>query len=162
MINRKRAQALRQLWGRVNASTRGVFGCSGAGRSRCDHWWLPQRAPASISHAVSGYRAVPLLCAIGLFFRPAAVAVSRGYRRERIGIGPEESRAATLAGSVLVAGCALPAGFLAHPEWALSPDLGMASPAFCSTQLVVIGTPIAVVLSLLARIFARQLLRRLQ
>ena len=67
-----------------------------------------------------------------------------------------------LAGSVMVVVCGLPAGFLVLRNEALSPDLGMASPLFGLLSVVMVGTPIAVVLSLTGRVFARQLLRRRQ
>ena len=118
--------------------------------------------PASLSDTLYAYQAVPLLCVIGLLFWPAAIAVSRGYRRSRIGVGSDEFRAVLLAGSVMVVACALPAGFLVIRNEALSPDLGMASPLFALLSAVVVGTPIAVVLSLTSRVFARKLLRRLQ
>ena len=118
--------------------------------------------PASLSNTLYAYQAVPLLCVIGLLFWPAAIAVSRGYRRSRIGIASDEFRAVLLAGSVMVVVCALPAGFLVLRNEALSPDLGMASPLFGLLSVVMVGTPIAVVLSLTGRVFARQLLRRRQ
>jgi exopolysaccharide biosynthesis polyprenyl glycosylphosphotransferase len=118
--------------------------------------------PAALSDTIYAYQAVPLLCVIGLFFWPAAIAVSRGYRRARIGVGSDEFRAVMLAGSVMVVACSLPAGFLVIRNEAHSPDLGMASPLFALLSVIVVGTPITVVLSLLARIIARRLLRRLQ
>ncbi len=118
--------------------------------------------PASLSDTLYAYQAVPLLCVIGLLFWPAAIAVSQGYRRSRIGVGSDEFRAVLLAGSVMVVACALPAGFLVIRNEALSPDLGMASPLFALLSAVVVGTPIAVVLSLTSRVFAWKLLRRLQ
>ena len=62
----------------------------------------------------------------------------------------------------MVVACALPAGFLVVRNEALSPDLGMASPLFALLSVVVVGAPIAVVLSLMGRVFARKLLRRRQ
>ena len=52
----------------------------------------------------------------------------------------------------MVVASALPAGFLVIRNEALSPDLGMASPLFALLSAVVIGTPIAVVLSLTSRV----------
>jgi exopolysaccharide biosynthesis polyprenyl glycosylphosphotransferase len=118
--------------------------------------------PALMSGPLYAYQAVPLLCLIGLFLWPASIGASRGYHRARIGIASDEFRAVLLAGSVVVVACALPAGFLVIRNAALSPDLGMASPLFALLSALVVGTPIAVVTSLLARIFARTLLRRLQ
>jgi exopolysaccharide biosynthesis polyprenyl glycosylphosphotransferase len=118
--------------------------------------------PASVSDTLYAYQAVPLLCAIGLLFWPLAIGVSRGYHRARIGVGSDEFRAVLLAGSVVVVACALPAGFLVIRNEALSPDLGMASPVFALLSALVVGTPIAVVLSLMSHVFARKLLRRMQ
>ena len=118
--------------------------------------------PASLTDTLYAYQAVPLLCVIGLLFWPAAIGVSRGYRRARLGVGSDEFRAVLLAGSVMVVACALPAGFLVIRNEALSPDLGMASPTFALLSAVMVGTPIAVVLSLVAHLIARRLLRRRQ
>ena len=118
--------------------------------------------PASLTDTIYAYQAVPLLCVIGLLFWPAAIGVSRGYRRARIGVGSDEFRSVLLAGSVMVVACALPAGFLVIRNEALSPDLGMASPTFALLSAVMVGTPIAVVLSLVVHLIARRLLRRRQ
>jgi exopolysaccharide biosynthesis polyprenyl glycosylphosphotransferase len=118
--------------------------------------------PASLSDSLYAYQAVPLLCVIGLFLWPSAIGVSRGYRRARIGVGSDEFRTALLAGSIMVVACALPAGFLVIRNEALSPDFGMASPLFALLSVLVVGAPIAVVLSLMVRLFARKLQRRLQ
>jgi exopolysaccharide biosynthesis polyprenyl glycosylphosphotransferase len=118
--------------------------------------------PASLSDTLYAYQAVPLLCVIGLFFWPAAIGVSRGYRRAQIGVGSDEFRSVMLAGSIMVVACALPAGFLVIRNEALSPDFGMASPLFALLSVLVVGTPIAVALSLMVRLFARKLQRRLQ
>ena len=118
--------------------------------------------PASRTDTLYACQAVPLLCVMGLFFWPAAIAVSRGYRRSRIGVGSDEFRAVLVAGSVMVVACGLPAGFLVIRNEALSPDLGMASPLFALLSVLVVSAQIAVVLSETSRIFARMLLRRLQ
>jgi exopolysaccharide biosynthesis polyprenyl glycosylphosphotransferase len=118
--------------------------------------------PASLSDTLYAYQAVPLLCVIGLLFWPAAIGVSRGYRRTRIGVGSDEFRAVLLAGSIMVVACALPAGFLVIRNDAHSPDLGMGSPLFALLSALVVGAPIAVVLGLMARLLARKLQRRLQ
>ena len=118
--------------------------------------------PASLSDSLYAYQAVPLLCVIGLLFWPSAIGVSRGYRRARIGVGSDEFQAVLLAGSIMVVACALPAGFLVIRNEALSPDLGMASPLFALLSALVVGAPIVVVLSLMVRLFARKLQRRLQ
>jgi exopolysaccharide biosynthesis polyprenyl glycosylphosphotransferase len=117
---------------------------------------------ASMSDTLYTYQAVPLFCVIGLLFWPAAVGVSRGYRRDRIGIGPDEFRAVMLAGAVMVVACALPAAVLVLRNKALSPNLAMASPLFMLLSVVVVGAPIAVVMSLMARVIARRHLHRLQ
>jgi exopolysaccharide biosynthesis polyprenyl glycosylphosphotransferase len=118
--------------------------------------------PASMSDTISGYQAIPLLCLISVLLWPAAIGVSRGYRRARIGIGPEEFRAVMLAGAVMVAGCALPAGFLVVRSGVLGASRAMASPLFVLLSALVVGAPIAVVMSLMTRIFARTQLHRLQ
>src|SRR5688572_17344758 len=99
---------------------------------------------ASMSETLSANQAVPLLCLLGLLFWPAAVGLSRGYRRTRIGIGFDEFRAVMLAGVVVVAGCALPAGFAALRNDALSPQLPIASPLFALLSVAAVGAPIAV------------------
>jgi exopolysaccharide biosynthesis polyprenyl glycosylphosphotransferase len=117
--------------------------------------------PASISHTLHFYQAVPLICLVGFLFWPLAIALSRGYRRARIDVGSSEFRAVMLAGTVLIMALALPAGVLAvggdglgHSQMPRSPLLLL--------KVAVVGVPIAVVLSLAARIFARKLLHRLQ
>ena len=62
-----------------------------------------------------GSNAVPLLCLVGLVVWPAAIAMCRGYRRNRIGIGFDEPGAVIRAGMVVVVAGALPAGFMAVP-----------------------------------------------
>ena len=67
--------------------------------------------PASISNTLSGQpHVVPLLCLVGLVVWPAAIAMCRGYRRNRIGIGLDEPGAVIRAGMVVVVAGALPAG----------------------------------------------------
>ena len=117
---------------------------------------------ASMSETLAANQAVPLLCLIGLLFWPAAVGISRGYRRTRIGVGFDEFRAVMLAGLAVVAACALPAGFAALRNDALSPHLAIASPLFALLSVAAVGAPIAVVLSMMARVLARKLLHRLQ
>ena len=114
--------------------------------------------PASMSHTFYFYQAVPFICMVGLVFWPAAIAVSRGYRRARIDVGSSEFRAVLLAGTVLVMAIALPAGFLALPNEGLVPG----SPLFALLKVTAVGAPIAVLFSLTARLFARNLLHRLQ
>ncbi len=63
----------------------------------------------------------------------------------------------------MVVACALPAGLLAIPTEALThPTLSLPSPLFAPLKPVTVGTPIAVVLSLMARFFARRVLYSLQ
>ena len=77
--------------------------------------------PASISNTLSGHNTVPLLCLIGLVVWPAAIAICRGYRRNRIGIGFDEPGAVIRAGMLIVVAVALPVGFMAVPTGALNP-----------------------------------------
>jgi hypothetical protein len=116
--------------------------------------------PASLSDSLYAYQAVLLLPVIGLLFWPSAIEVSRGYRRARIGVGSDEFRTVLQAGSIMVVACALPAGFLVIQNEALSPDV--ASPLFALFSALVVGAPTAVVLSLMVRLFARKLQRRMQ
>jgi exopolysaccharide biosynthesis polyprenyl glycosylphosphotransferase len=113
--------------------------------------------PASISDTLYFNQAVPLVCVVGLLFWPVAVALSRGYRRARIDVGSSEFRAVMLGGTVLITALALPAGFLPAPnDWVhhRSPLLLL--------KVAVVGAPIAVLLSLTARLFARKFLHQLQ
>ncbi len=90
-------------------------------RSRCADWWCNcSNTRINECHALQ-YQAMPLLCVIGLLFWPTAIALSRGYRRVRIGVGFDEFRVLMLAGIVIVAASALPAGFLAVPDDGLGP-----------------------------------------
>jgi exopolysaccharide biosynthesis polyprenyl glycosylphosphotransferase len=115
--------------------------------------------PASISNTLSlGYR-VTLLCLLGLVVWPAAIALCRGYRRNRIGIGFDEPGAVMRAGMVVVVAGALPAGLMAVPTGTLDPNGAL---MVALLKLVVTGTPFAVLLSLLVRFFARRVLHLLQ
>jgi len=119
--------------------------------------------PASMSETLSANQAVPLLCLIGMLFWPATMALSRGYRRIDIGVGSDEFRAVMLAGIVLVATCALPAGFfVVFQNEAVNLHLATASPSFAFLSVAVVGAPIAVVISVIARILGRKLLHRRQ
>jgi exopolysaccharide biosynthesis polyprenyl glycosylphosphotransferase len=117
--------------------------------------------PASMSHTLYFYQAVPLICMVGLLFWPVAIALSRGYRRARIDIGSSEFRAVMLGGTVLIMALALPAGVLAVANEGLDQGQVPASPLLL-LKVAVVGVPIAVFLSLTARLFARKLLHRLQ
>ncbi len=122
--------------------------------------------PASISDTLSGYNnAVPLLYLVGLVLWPLAIAVCRGYRRNRIGVGFDEPGAVMRAGMLLVVACALPAGFMAVPTGALN-STGAATlyalTLYALLKLVAVGTPFAVFLSLIVRFLARKLLHLLQ
>ena len=112
--------------------------------------------PASISDTLYFNQAVPLVCVVGLLFWPVAIALGRGYRRARIDVGSGEFRAVMLGGAVLIIALALPAGFLPVPNSHVpgSPILLL--------KVAVVGVPIAVFLSLTARLFARKFLHRLQ
>jgi exopolysaccharide biosynthesis polyprenyl glycosylphosphotransferase len=118
--------------------------------------------PASISNTLSGNNAVPLLCLVGLVVWPAAIAICRGYRRNRIGIGFDEPGAVIRAGMLVVVAGALPAGFMAVPTGALNPTGALTLTLYASLKLVATGTPLAVLLSLLVRFFSRKGLQFLQ
>ena len=77
----------------------------------------------------------------------AAIAVARGYHRAQVGFGSDEIRSVLRAGVALVFVGAFPAGLM--QETAL-------------LKLVVVGTPAAVVLSLIIRYVARKSLHRQQ
>ena len=109
--------------------------------------------PASISNTLSGQpHVVPLLCLVGLVVWPAAIAICRGYRRNRIGIGLDEPGAVVRAGMVVVVAGALPAGIIAGDPLTL----------YALLKLVATGTPFAVLLSLMVRFFARRILHLMQ
>jgi exopolysaccharide biosynthesis polyprenyl glycosylphosphotransferase len=117
--------------------------------------------PASISHTLYFYQVVPLICAIGLLFWPFAIGLSRGYRRARIDAGSSEFRAVILGGAGLIMALALPAGFLPVPNEVLDKGQVPGSPLLF-LKVAVVGAPIAVFLSLAARLVARSFLHRLQ
>ena len=117
--------------------------------------------PASISNTLSGHNVVPLLCLVGLVVWPAAIALCRGYRRNRIGIGVDEPRAVMRAGMMVVVAGALPAGFMAVPTGALDPNGALTLTLYALLKLVATGTPFAVLLSLLVRFVARRVLHLL-
>ena len=119
--------------------------------------------PASISNTLSGRYAVPvLICLMGMVIWPAAIALCRGYRRNRIGIGFDEAGAVLRAGMVLVVAGALPAGLMAVPTGALDPFGELTLTLYALLKLVVIGTPFAVLVSLIVRFLARRVLHHLQ
>jgi len=118
--------------------------------------------PASISNTLSGYNAVPLLCLIGLVVWPTAIAICRGYRSNRIGIGFDEPGAVIRAGMLIVVAGALPAGFMAVPTGALDPTGAFTFTLYALLKLVATGTPFAVLLSLAVRFIARKSLHFLQ
>jgi exopolysaccharide biosynthesis polyprenyl glycosylphosphotransferase len=91
---------------------------------------------------------------------PAVIALCRGYRRGRIGIGSEELGAILRAGMVVVVAGALPAGLMAVPTGELNP-VG-AFTLYALLKLVATATPLAVVVSLAARFIARRVLHRIQ
>jgi exopolysaccharide biosynthesis polyprenyl glycosylphosphotransferase len=113
--------------------------------------------PASISDTLSGEsgnNAVFELLLVGLLVWPAALAVRRGYRRDRIGVGLDEPRAVLRTGSTVVVAVALPVGFMAIPTGE--------STLYALLKLVVFSVPFAVILSLAARFLARKALHHLQ
>jgi exopolysaccharide biosynthesis polyprenyl glycosylphosphotransferase len=117
---------------------------------------------ASISNTLSEHNAVPLLCVVGLLVWPAAIAICRGYRRNRIGIGFDEPGAVIRAGMLVVVAGALPAGFMAVPTGALDPTGTLTFTLYALLKLVATGIPFAVLLSLLVRFLARKGLHFLQ
>jgi len=118
--------------------------------------------PASISNTLSSYNTVPLLCLIGLVVWPAAIAICRGYRRNRIGIGFDEPGAVIRAGMLIVVAVALPVGFMAVPTGALNPTRALTFTLYALLKLVATGIPFAVLLSLFVRFFARKGLHLVQ
>jgi exopolysaccharide biosynthesis polyprenyl glycosylphosphotransferase len=110
--------------------------------------------PASISDTLSGSNAVSELFLVGLLVWPATIALRRGYRRDRIGVGFDELRAVLRACSTVVVAVAVPVGFMAIPTGA--------STMYALLKLVVFSVPLAVVLSLAARFLARKALHHLQ
>jgi exopolysaccharide biosynthesis polyprenyl glycosylphosphotransferase len=116
--------------------------------------------PASLSDTLSWGNRVVLLCLLGLIIWPAAIALCRGYRRNRIGIGFDEPGAVIRAGMLVVVAGALPAGFMAVPTGALDPNGALT--LYALLKLVATATPFAVVLSLLVRFFAHKVLHLLQ
>ena len=117
---------------------------------------LSAAVPASISDTLSGQHAVPLLCLVGVIVWPAAIALCRGYRRHRIGIGFDEPGAVIRAGMVVVVAGALPAAFMAVPN-----STGVLT-FYALLKLVATGAPFAVLVSLLVRFLARKILHLLQ
>ena len=118
--------------------------------------------PASISDTLSGQDyTVLIISLVGLIVWPTAIALCRGYRRNRIGVGFDEPGAVMRAGMAVVVACALPTGFMAVPSGALDPN-GVALTIYAILKLVAIGTPFAVLLSLVVRFLARRVLHQLQ
>ena len=117
--------------------------------------------PASISDTLSWNHRAVLLCLLGALVWPVAIALSRGYRRNRIGIGFDEPGAVIRAGMVVVVAVALPAGFMAVPAGTLDPN-GALNLLYALLKLVAVGTPLAVVMSLLVRFLAHRALHFLQ
>jgi exopolysaccharide biosynthesis polyprenyl glycosylphosphotransferase len=116
--------------------------------------------PASVSDTLSWGHRVALLCLVSLVVWPAAIALCRGYRRNRIGIGFDEPGSVIRAGMLVVVAGALPAGFMAVPTGALDPHGALT--LYALLKLVATATPFAVVLSLLVRFFAHRVLHLLQ
>jgi exopolysaccharide biosynthesis polyprenyl glycosylphosphotransferase len=123
---------------------------------------LAAAVPASISDTLSGqHYTVLIISLIGLIVWPTAIGLCRGYRRNRIGVGFDEPGAVMRAGMAVVVACALPTGFMAVPSGALDPN-GVALTIYAILKLVAIGTPFAVLLSLVVRFLARRVLHQLQ
>jgi len=116
--------------------------------------------PASISDTLSWGNRVAMLCLVSMVVWPAAIALCRGYRRNRIGVGFDEPGAVMRAGMLVVVAVAIPAGFMAVPAGSLDPDGALT--LYALLKLVATGTPFAVLLSLLVRFFARRILHFLQ
>ena len=116
--------------------------------------------PASISDTLSWGNRVAVLCLLSLIAWPAAIALCRGYRRNRIGVGFEEPGAVMRAGMAVVVAGALPAGLMAVPTGTLDPTGALT--LYALLKLVATATPLAVLLSLLVRFFARRVLHFLQ
>ena len=116
--------------------------------------------PASISDTLSWAHRVALLCVLGVIAWPVAIALCRGYRRHRIGVGFEEPGAVMRAGMAVVVAGALPAGLMAVPTGTLDPTGALT--LFALLKLVATAAPFAVLLSLLVRFFARKVLHLLQ
>ena len=117
--------------------------------------------PASISDTLSWGNRILSICLVGLVVWPAAIALCRGYRRNRIGIGFDEPGAVLRAGMAVVVAGALPAGLMAVPAGALDPD-GVLTLLYALLKLVATATPLAVLLSLVVRFVARRILHHLQ
>jgi len=119
--------------------------------------------PASISNTLSGHQnTVLMLTLIGLIVWPAAIALCRGYRRNRVGIGFDEPGAVIRAGMLIVVAVALPTGFMAVPTGALDPTGALTLTLYALLKLVATGIPFAVLLSLVVRLVARKGLHLLQ
>jgi exopolysaccharide biosynthesis polyprenyl glycosylphosphotransferase len=124
---------------------------------------LAAALPASISNTLSGQYALPvLICFIGMVVWPAVIALCRGYRRNRIGIGFDEPGSVLRAGMVVVVAGALPAGLMAVPTGTLDPHGELTLTLYALLKLVAVGTPFAVLLSLIVRFVAHRVLHCLQ
>lgn len=106
-------------------------------------------ALAAYSNTLSGrgLGTVAVLALVGATLWTAAIGMARGYQRGRVGFGSDELRSVLQAGVGLVFVGAFPAGLL--QQTAL-------------LKLVVVGTPAAVFLSLVARYVARKALHHRQ
>ena len=121
----------------------------------------PYRASISNNMLSGQHYTVLIISLIGLIVWPTAIALCRGYRRNRIGVGFDEPGAVMRAGMAVVVACALPTGLMAVPSGALDPN-GVALTIYAILKLVAIGTPFAVLLSLVVRFLARRVLHQLQ
>jgi exopolysaccharide biosynthesis polyprenyl glycosylphosphotransferase len=95
--------------------------------------------------SLSGYL-LPLVLT-GAVLWPVVILMLRGYQRSTIGVGSDEPRAVLRAGVIIVAAAAFPAG------WFQNQTL---------LTLLVIAIPLAMLLSLTARLVARKVLHRRQ
>ena len=113
---------LRRRTRRDGALRRGV-GDTSSWSPALMRWWADQLQPFPHRSATRspGTTRSRCSCLIGLVVWPAAIALCRGYRRNRIGIGFDEPGAVMRAGMLVVVAGALPAGFMAVPTGALDP-----------------------------------------
>ena len=163
MINLRRGRILLSRFRPASALRHGVGGTS-CWSPAPTPWWGGSAAaiPASISNTLSEHNAVPLLFLVGLIVWPAAIAICRGYRRNRIGIGLDEPGAVIRAGMLVVVAVALPAGFMAVPTGALDPTATLRYVVRVAEACCDSGFHSRSLLSLLVRFFARRGLRFLQ
>lgn len=109
---------------------------------------LATAIPASFSNSLRGQVGlIALLVLVGATVWPVAIGLARGYVPNRVGVGSEELRAVLRAGVGVVVAGAFPAGLFSNNTL---------------LTLVVVGVPLAVVLSTSLRFAARKMLHRRQ